>query len=291
MSAGTARPFGRFSPSETQCRAGVSTSSPLCFECVNPPLGTSHLVGPAVVGPGAAERLTFAPPLRSPDRAPDEHPPCPRLSRRRPADPSAGRPHLAGPAPFPTTGSPRCGAPGWRSTTPGRPGSSSASCSPLWRSSRSSFTVIGIHNNHQDRPTPQPGRPGGVDGHVLPGPARGQRQQRGRATRAGAPTSSAAAATTRSSPAPRSMRRAPWSAPSPCPRTRRWSHRSPSSTPEHTSASVFILPAALFVVLVASSSCSPYGRRARSGDAPPMYDQTSPAAWSSGGREPQVGGV
>ncbi len=61
---------------------------------------------------------------------------------------------------------------------------------------------------------------------------------------------------------------------------------------EHASASVFILPAVLLVVLVALLVVLVLRRRARGqviarrrGDGP------APWAWSSGGRGPQVGGV
>ena len=90
QNAGTASHFGRFSPSETQCRAGVSASSPLCFERVNPHPGTSHLVEPAPVPTRALQRPRCPPPLRSPDRAlrrasHHAHPEPARATERRPS--------------------------------------------------------------------------------------------------------------------------------------------------------------------------------------------------------------
>ena len=171
-----------------------------------------------------------APPLRSPDRAPDEHP---TMSTPEPASRTdASTVAAAGPGPVPDPDDRVAPLRGAGVEINGRQvarvvlGIVLATLAVL----AVAFTVIGIHNNRQIDQLRNQGVPVARDGHVLPGPARGQRQQRGRVhvpgrLRARRPPLQRGAARHRAR-----TRRARWSVPLRCLRTRRWSHRSPSST-------------------------------------------------------------
>ena len=205
-------------------------------------------------------------------------------------DPSTVAPASPGPTPIPTTGRPPARR---RVEINGRQVARVLLGIVLATAGR---PRRGLHHHRHppqpaDRPAPQPGRPGHLHGHVLPRPARGEREQRGRLLvprhlRARRPPLQRAPARHRAPPAGHA-----WSVAMavPCDPTL----VSPVSVvdTEHASASVFILPAVLLVVLVAMLVVLALRRRRtqagiepRSSDGPRRIRSDPQAVGCSGGR-------
>ena len=218
------KPFRTFSPSEPQCRAGVSGSSPLSFGFPDPQPRRRRLVAPA-------PRRRYDLPILTTDGPTD--PPGPRAERS--------------PAPAPRRPAPEAGARrplrcrGVQIDGRRLAEVSLGSCSPLLSCS-SWCSQWSRAQERPDRRAPQPGRRRRGPRDVVPGAPR--ERQRGPAPRAAVPTRPTGTAKRE---LPGTALHAPGSSstPSLCPRIRRRLTVSVVDT-EHSSASVFILPAALF---------------------------------------------
>ena len=279
--------FGRFSPSEQQCRAGVSASSPPCFGLVNP-----HAPSTSRRDARQRPRPRSPPPLRSPDlahRRAHHDPPGPA-----PPGPS-GRPHRH-PAPLrhpaPRSASPRYAAPACRSTAAVSPRSFLGIVLATLAVLVVVFAVVGAHKNHQIDELHNQGVAVAVTVTACQGLLGGSGSNgagyacRGSYELDGHHYNEPLPGTALHAPGPSS-------APSPCPGIRPWSRPSRSSTPStprrrssSSPPSSFVVLVAIVVVVLLRRRRKPGGARRRRG-----VNSEPTRAEPRGRQESQAGGI